>query len=86
MHLGHIFKSKLLEVDLVDTDFKHLDYYPMVNARAHTVGDLQNWTLNKNFKATYKYFLKAMSEYSSTHHSKEALTLPWQKLVLVQYL
>jgi hypothetical protein len=40
VYLGHIFKSKLLEVDLTDTDFKHLDYYPMVNARAHTVGDL----------------------------------------------
>lgn len=38
--LGHIFKSKLLTVNLVDTEFKHLDYYPMVNARAHTVGDL----------------------------------------------
>ena len=86
MYLGHIFKSKLLEVNLEDTEFKHLDYYPMVNARAHTVGDLQNWTLNKNFKSTYNNFLKAMSEYASTHHSKEALTIPWQKLVLVQYL
>jgi hypothetical protein len=27
-----------------------------------------------------------MSEFASTHHSKEALALPWQKLVLVQYL
>jgi len=40
MYLGHIFKSKLVEVNLEDTEFKHLDYYPMVNARAHTVGDL----------------------------------------------
>jgi sporulation protein YlmC with PRC-barrel domain len=39
-----------MTVKLEDTEWRHLDYYPVVNARAHTVGDLENWTLNRNFK------------------------------------
>lgn len=84
--LGHTFTSKLIRVDLPDTEFKHLDYYPMVNARAHQVGELQNWTLNKNFKNTYNNFLKAITEYASTHRLKDILTVSWHKMVMVQYL
>jgi hypothetical protein len=62
-----------LQVELVDTEFKHLDYYPMVNARAHTVGDIKTWTLNKNLKATYNAFLKAIIEHASTHHSLQTI-------------
>jgi len=42
--LGSTFKSRLVNLTLEDNEFKHLDYYPMVNARAHLVGDLEHWT------------------------------------------
>ena len=46
-----------------DKEFKHLDYYPMINARAHSIGDsVASWTLNKNLKSTYETFLTAMVE------------------------
>ena len=48
--LGASFKSKLIEIEFSDKEFKHLDYYPLVNARAHLVGEIENWSLNKNFK------------------------------------
>ena len=59
--LGLSFKSKLFEKNLEDSEFKHLDYYPMMNSRFHTLGDsASQWSLNKNFKATYESFLSAM--------------------------
>lgn len=64
--LGASFKSKLVDVTLKDAELKHLDYFPMVNARAHMVGEQENWTLNKNFKQTYGDFLRAMILHSST--------------------
>ena len=41
---------------------KHLDYFPMVNARIHQLGDSAQWSLNKTFQDTYVRFLKAMIE------------------------
>ena len=58
----------------------------MINSRAHTVGDIKTWTLNKNLKLTYNAYLKAMIEHAATHHTKDILTLAWHKMVLVQYL
>jgi hypothetical protein len=64
--LGHTFKSRLLSVTFNDTEFKHLDYYPLINARAHQVGDLKTWTLNLNLKLTFNNFLKALIEHASS--------------------
>jgi hypothetical protein len=59
----------------------------MVNARAHSVGDLENWTLNKNFKNTYNTFLKAIVEYAAANRTAHgALTDPVHKMIMVQYL
>ena len=44
------FKSRLFDLTFQDSEFRHLDYFPMINARAHSVGDMEHWTLNKNFK------------------------------------
>lgn len=69
-----------------DTEFKHLDYFPMVNARAHSVGDLEHWTLNRNFKQTFNRFLKGMAEHSSAIRAQKPLSDPVHRLILVQYL
>jgi len=63
--LGTAFNSKLLTITLEDSQFKHLDYFPLVNARAHLVGALEPWTLNRNFRDTYNAFLRAMVYHSS---------------------
>ena len=55
-----------MTVTFNDTEFKHLDYYPLINARAHQVGDLKTWTLNLNLKLTFNSFLKALIEHASS--------------------
>jgi hypothetical protein len=84
--LTNSFKSRLYEVNFQDSEFKHLDYFPMVNARAHSVGDLEHWTLNKNFKQTFNRFLKAMTEHAAATRAAKPLSDPAHKLILVQYL
>ena len=78
--MGKVFKSKLLTKDAaIDHDFKHLDYYPMINARVHKMGDsAQAWSLNTNFKSTYDNFLMTMIE-------KRELTVQ-DKMVFAYYL
>jgi hypothetical protein len=40
---------------------RHLDYFPLVNARAHKLGgEEKQGILNQNFKATYEKFIKAL--------------------------
>jgi len=84
--LTNSFKSRLFDVTLQDSEFKHLDYFPMINARAHSVGDLEHWTLNKNFKQTFNRFLKAMTENASAHRLEKPLANPLHKMILVQYM
>ncbi|CDW90653.1 UNKNOWN [Stylonychia lemnae] len=57
-YVGSYFRSKLFDRDPEENDLKHLDYYPMLNARAHIVGDIQQWSLNRNLKETYSQFLQ----------------------------
>ena len=73
-------------MSLLDSEFKHLDYFPMVNARAHSVGDLEHWTLNKNFKQTFNRFLKGMAEHSAATKSETPLKDSVHKMILIQYL
>ena len=84
--LPNSFKSRLYDVNFQDSEFKHLDYFPMVNARAHSVGDLEHWTLNKNFKQTFNRFLKAMTEHAAATKADKPLTDPVHRMILVQYL
>ena len=53
--LGTDFQSTLVNIiGERDKNIKHLDYYPVLNSRAHNVGDVQQWTLNKNLRETYE--------------------------------
>ena len=57
---------------------KHLEYHPMVNGRAHTLGSSDNRILNATFKRTYEKFL-------TTKVQKPHLTNE-EKLEFVYYL
>lgn len=58
---------------------RHLDYFPLINARAHSVGaGTEYWSLNRNFKDTYNQFLLAVFQQDSL---KE-----YDKLFWVQYM
>jgi hypothetical protein len=69
--------------------FNFLDYFPLVNARAHRVGGMESasgnsssetkqWILNQNLRATYMQFMIGMA-------SKRRWT-PSDRLMLVNYL
>jgi len=62
--LGTFFESSLVKCNEKSTGFRHLDYFPLVNSRAHKLGDDQNQAgiLNKQFRETYNTFLKTMLE------------------------
>ncbi|TNV74380.1 hypothetical protein FGO68_gene14226 [Halteria grandinella] len=85
-YLGSSFSSKLFTRTLADAEFKALDYFPMVNARAHQVGDLEHWTLNRTFKDTYHSFLRIMVQHASAMRATSGVDDPMYKLLWVQYL
>jgi hypothetical protein len=78
-------RSKLVNTELSDNEWRHLDYYPIVNSRAHLVGDMEPWTLNRNFKQTYNNFLSAMV-YEAAAERTAPLSNPLFRLQLAQYL
>ena len=69
--VGSQFESVLLSVNNHDEShdiFNFLDYYPLVNARAHRMGGMDSsgsnssneakqWILNENLRKTYKRFI-----------------------------
>lgn len=57
--LGPNFESSLVQIKPTDFGFtKFLEYNPMINSRAHSVGkDGQKKILNKTFRQTYDKFL-----------------------------
>jgi hypothetical protein len=72
--VGTQFKSSLVEVNEHEEShdlFNFLDYFPLVNARAHRVGGMDSassnssnetkqWILNKNLRETYMNFMIQM--------------------------
>ncbi len=44
--------------DIIIDRFKLREYYPLINPRAHSVGDSSTNILNTQFKNTYEQFLK----------------------------
>jgi hypothetical protein len=50
----------------------------MINARAHSISDIQTWTLNLNFKRTYESFLKFLI-------TQRDLSLS-QKMTMIYYM
>ena len=58
--VGPCFKSGLVETDdslNQETPDFHIEYYPMVNARTHMIGDKRK-ILNTSFRETYDRFLR----------------------------
>lgn len=56
-YLGYNFTSKLVTIKSQDKDLQHIDFYPILNSRAHLVGETENWTLNQTLKTNYEKFL-----------------------------
>ena len=77
--VGSQFKSSLVEVNNWEEShdiFNFLDYFPLVNARAHRVGGMDSaasnssnetkqWILNKNLRETYMRFMVYLATKSS---------------------
>ena len=60
---GVFFESSLIRCSPETNNFRHLDYFPMINARAHKLGgDANPGILNRQFRETYNRFLKVMIE------------------------
>mgnify|MGYP006889564959 CR=1 FL=1 len=82
--LGTHFKSKLVTIEArnsVEEDgfTKHLEYHPMINTRAHSVGqEGGQQILNRTFRETYDKFLASMLQ-------KDLLT-DEDKMTFVYYL
>jgi len=79
--IGAEFKSNLVDVDSKDSGStwfnEHLEYHPLINGRAHSVGNGKN-ILNATFRATYDKFLNTMVQKASLSNE--------EKLILVYYL
>eukprot|EP00930_Biecheleria_cincta_P022682 TRINITY_DN16533_c0_g1_i1.p1 TRINITY_DN16533_c0_g1~~TRINITY_DN16533_c0_g1_i1.p1 ORF type:complete len:2187 (+),score=429.21 TRINITY_DN16533_c0_g1_i1:62-6562(+) len=61
--LGPFFESSLVQVSAAQADFKHLDYYPLVNKRVHRIEEsgAAPPILNAQLRATYEAFLRALA-------------------------
>ena len=64
---GYYFDSKLLSVRPINSGMWHLDYFPLVNPRAHkniksSTSEVQPMILNENLYQTYKRFILYLIE------------------------
>lgn len=58
---GYSLKTSLISLNKGASNYRHLDYYPLVNARAHSIGQgKEYWALNVNFRKTYDTFLQVL--------------------------
>ena len=61
--VGTFFESDLFKCNPYVNNFKHLDYFPMINSRAHKLGDYSNpGILNVQFRNTYHKLLVTLVE------------------------
>ena len=59
--LGPYFRSSLIELDPEENDlFEHKEYWPLINARAHTLGDTVT-IANDGLKGQYRAFLDVLA-------------------------
>ena len=74
--------SELLTISEMDLKLQHLDYYPLINPRAHSVilRDYQGNIRNETFKKTYQKFILYLAEKHIRHWNIK------DKLNLIQYL
>ena len=76
---GYCLDTSLVKVGKAQSNYRHLDYYPLVNARAHAIGQgKEYWALNENFRRTYDTFLQVL-------FAQKKLSAP-DKMQLVQYM
>ena len=60
---GTFFKTSLIEYSPEESSFRHYDYFPIINARAHKLGDYANpGIMNVQFRQTYHNFLQTLAE------------------------
>ncbi|CAE8743667.1 unnamed protein product [Polarella glacialis] len=78
--LGPFFESQMVSVSPAQADFKHLEYYPLFNKRAHRLVEAGSAApiLNAQLKTTYEQFLRSLA-------GKAALG-PEERLRLSYYL
>lgn len=78
--IGYSFQSKLVHLTPQDAGFRHLEYYPIINSRAHMIAGAATspWIRNSDLKDTYEKFLNVMIE--------EKMVSDHQKLCFVYYL
>ena len=61
--IGTFFETSLIKWTPKTAQFRHLDYFPLLNARAHSIGkNTSAGLLNVQFRATYHRFLYTMVE------------------------
>ncbi len=62
--VGYYLDSKIVTVRPIDSGMRHLDYYPVINARVHAAarGNGQPAVLNGNLYTTYKSFIMYLLE------------------------
>ncbi len=76
---GTWFRSELLRVKGSDTGYRHLEYYPLINSRAHNISEGQSTlAVQPQLYNTYKQFIVSIAE-------KPALKVQ-DKMRLVHYL
>jgi hypothetical protein len=80
--ISEYFERNRQTISSYYTAFRHLDYYPLVNSRAHQMADDTNQgILNREFRQTYNKFLLSLVEKSKL--STEDL-LNWTLYYLLQ--
>lgn len=72
-------KSSLVLIEPSIFGIRHLDYYPLINARAHRVGDAQK-VMNRNLKTVYQQLIEYLFEKKS-HTSIDQINLCYYLLL-----
>ena len=80
--LGPFFESALVSVSAAEADFRHLDYHPIINKRAHGLGEggAAPPILNAQLQATYGRFLHCLAAKPGPLGVEERLRLAYYLL------
>ncbi len=81
--LGSYFRSGLLSVDPPDSDWRLLDYHPLVNKRAHPLGAPRSGApiLNREFAQFYASFVSLLAEKPLPLETTDRLNLVYYLLL-----
>ena len=61
--LGYWFESELISVQPEDVGFQHLEYYPLINSRAHNIfAGQSSFTIHPQLYKSYKEFILQLAE------------------------